>query len=42
MKKLLGRTDIEDAFKKLDKLTHVEALVATAQYAHCRMQSDWD
>ena len=31
MKKLLGRTDVEDALKRLDKLTHEEALMATAQ-----------
>jgi hypothetical protein len=27
----LGRTDIEDALTRLDKLTHDEALMATAQ-----------
>ena len=31
MKKLIGRTDIEDALKKLDKLTHEEALMAGAE-----------
>ena len=31
MKKLLGRTDIEDALKKLENLSHDEALMATAQ-----------
>jgi hypothetical protein len=31
LNKLLGRTDIEDALKRLDKLTHDEALVATTQ-----------
>ena len=31
MKKLLGRTDLEDALKKLDELTHEEARMATAQ-----------
>jgi hypothetical protein len=31
LNKLLGRTDIEDALKRLDKLTHDEALMATAQ-----------
>jgi hypothetical protein len=31
MKKLIGRTDLEDALKKLDKLTHEEARMATAQ-----------
>lgn len=31
LKKLLGRTDIEDALTRLDKLTHDEALMATAQ-----------
>ncbi|KAI0292984.1 hypothetical protein B0F90DRAFT_1644277 [Multifurca ochricompacta] len=31
LKKLAGRTDIEDALGRLDKLTHDEALMATAQ-----------
>jgi hypothetical protein len=31
LNKLLGRTDIEDALKRLDKLTHDEALMATTQ-----------
>ncbi|KAF8487191.1 hypothetical protein DFH94DRAFT_841560 [Russula ochroleuca] len=31
LKKLIGRTDIEDALKKLDKLTTEEARMATAQ-----------
>jgi hypothetical protein len=31
MKKLIGRTDLEDALKRLDKLTHEEARMATAQ-----------
>jgi hypothetical protein len=31
MKKLLGRNDVEDALKRLDKLTHEEARMATAQ-----------
>ena len=31
MKKLVGRSDIEDALKKLDKLTHEEALMAGAE-----------
>lgn len=31
MKKLVGRTDLEDALKRLDKLTHEEARMATAQ-----------
>ncbi|KAI0248526.1 hypothetical protein BJV78DRAFT_789652 [Lactifluus subvellereus] len=31
MKKLVGRTDLEDALKKLDKLTHEEALMAGAE-----------
>ena len=31
MKKLLGKTDIEDALKKLDKLTQEEVRMATAQ-----------
>jgi hypothetical protein len=30
-KKLIGRTKIEDALKRLDKLTHEEALMATAE-----------
>jgi len=30
-KKLIGRTDIEDALKKLDKLTHEEAWMGIAQ-----------
>ncbi|KAI0295152.1 hypothetical protein B0F90DRAFT_1206094 [Multifurca ochricompacta] len=31
IKKLVGRTDIEDALTRLDKLTHEEARMATAQ-----------
>ena len=31
MKRLIGRTDLEDAFKRLDKLTHEEARMAVAQ-----------
>jgi hypothetical protein len=31
MKRLTGRTDMEDALKKLDKLTHEEAQMAAAQ-----------
>jgi hypothetical protein len=31
MKKLIGRTEIEDALKRLDKLTQEEARMATAQ-----------
>jgi len=31
MKKLIGRTDIEDALKRLDMLTQEEARMATAQ-----------
>jgi len=31
LKKVLGKTDIEDALKRLDKLTHDEALMTTAQ-----------
>jgi hypothetical protein len=31
MKRLIGRTDIEDALKKLDKLTHEEVLMASAE-----------
>jgi len=31
LKKLAGRTDVEDALKRLDKLTHEEAWMATAQ-----------
>jgi ABC-type transporter Mla subunit MlaD len=30
-KKLIGRTDIEDALKRLDKLTHEEAWMGIAQ-----------
>ena len=30
-KKLLGRNDVEDALKRLDKLTHEEAKMATAE-----------
>ena len=31
MKRLIGRTDMEDALKRLDKLTHEEARMAAAQ-----------
>ena len=31
MKRLIGRTDLEDALKKLDKLTNEEARMAVAQ-----------
>jgi hypothetical protein len=31
LNKLLKRTDIEDVLKRLDKLTHDEALMVTAQ-----------
>ena len=31
MKRLLGKTDIEDALKRLDKLTQEDARMATAQ-----------
>ena len=31
LKRLAGRTDLDDALKKLDKLTHEEARMATAQ-----------
>ena len=31
LKKLLGKTDIEDALKKLDRLTQEEVRMATAQ-----------
>jgi hypothetical protein len=31
LKKLIGSTEIEDALKRLDKLTHEEALMATAE-----------
>ena len=31
MKKLVGRTDLEDVLKRLDKLTHEEAQMAMAQ-----------
>jgi hypothetical protein len=30
-KKLIGRTDLEDALKRLDKLTHEETWMAIAQ-----------
>ena len=30
-KRLIGRTDIEDALKRLDKLTHEEAWMAIAE-----------
>ena len=30
-KRLIGRTDLEDALKRLDKLTHEEAQMATAE-----------
>ena len=30
-KKLLGKTDMEDALKRLDKLTHEESRMATAE-----------
>ena len=31
MKKLIGRTDVEDAMKRLDRLTHEEAWMGIAQ-----------
>jgi hypothetical protein len=31
VKKLFGRRDLEDALKRLDKLTHEEARMATAE-----------
>jgi methyl-accepting chemotaxis protein len=31
VKKLIGRTDIEDALKRLDRLTHEEAWMGIAQ-----------
>ena len=31
MKKIFGGTDLEDALKRLDKLTHEEARMATAE-----------
>ena len=31
VKKLVGRTDIEDALKRLEKLSHDETLTATMQ-----------
>ena len=31
MKKLIGRTDVEDALRRLDKLTHDEAQMATVE-----------
>jgi hypothetical protein len=30
-KRLIGRTDLEDALRRLDKLTHEEARMATAE-----------
>ena len=30
-KKLIGRTDLEDALKRLDKLTHEQAQMASAE-----------
>jgi hypothetical protein len=32
LKKLIGRTDIEDALKRLDRLTQEEARMASAQF----------
>ena len=34
LKRLIGRTDIEDALKKLDRLTQEEARMAAAQVLH--------
>ena len=31
VKKLIGRTDLEDALNRLDKLTHEQAQMATAE-----------
>jgi hypothetical protein len=31
LKKLVGKTDVEDALKRLDRLTHEEARMAIAQ-----------
>ena len=31
-KKLIGRTDLEDALKRLDKLTYEQAQMATAEF----------
>jgi len=31
MKRLIGRTDVDDALKRLDKLTHEEARMATTE-----------
>ena len=31
MKKLIGRADVDDALKRLDKLTHEEARMATSE-----------
>ena len=33
-KKLIGRTDVEDALKKLEKLLNDEALMTTVQVLH--------
>jgi hypothetical protein len=33
-KRLIGRTDMEDALKKLDKLTQEEARMVTARATH--------
>ena len=40
VKRLMGRTDIEDALKKLDKLTHEEALMAGAEAVKLGMNLD--
>jgi hypothetical protein len=31
MKKIMGKTDVDDALKRLDKLTHEEARMATTE-----------
>ncbi|KAH9989294.1 hypothetical protein BJV77DRAFT_1151561 [Russula vinacea] len=40
LKKLVGRTDIEDALKRLDKLTQEEARMATAQVLRVKVVDD--
>ncbi|KAH9958725.1 hypothetical protein BC827DRAFT_548091 [Russula dissimulans] len=40
MKKLFGRTDLEDALKRLDKLTHEEARMATAEILKATLTVD--
>jgi hypothetical protein len=40
VKKLMGRTDIKDALEKLDKLTHEEALMASAEAVRLGLSVD--